>query len=102
MTIIPFGKHSNLLTLYLEKYFGRMHARTSSEVVAHYFQTIVNGEKNLYTSAILVAEELARRFRFEFRRPTKNNHGAMKDFSDSAHRAIEVMEIDEELMQNLH
>ena len=34
------------------------------EVVAHYGQTIVNGEKNLYTSAILVAEELARRFRF--------------------------------------
>ena len=26
----------------------------------------------------------------------------MKDFSDSAHRAIEVMEIDEELMRKIY
>ena len=72
------------------------------EIVAHYGQTIVNNEVNKYTSAILVAEELARRFRFEFRRPTKNKHGTVNSFSDTAHRAIEILEIDEELMRKIY
>lgn len=72
------------------------------EVVAHYGQTIVNNDINLYTSAILVAEELAKRFRFEFRRPAKGKGSAVRELSDTAQRAISILEIDEVLMRKIY
>ncbi len=73
-----------------------------SEVVAHYGQTIINGEVNLYSTYILVAEELARRFRFEFRGPYRNKESLGTQMQDSAQRAIEILEIDENLMRKIY
>ena len=70
--------------------------------VAHYGQTIVNNDVNLYCCAVLVAEELARRFRFEFRGQTRNKDSAVHQMTDSAHRAIELMEIDETMMRKIY
>ena len=72
------------------------------EVIAHYGQTIINNEVNLYSSAILVAEELAKRFRFEFRRPSKGKDSAVRELSDTAQRAISILEIDEALMRKIY
>ena len=72
------------------------------KVVAHYGQTIISNEVNLYSSAILVAEELARRFRFEFRSPTKSKASLTSEMSDSAARAIDILGIDEEMMRKIY
>jgi len=88
--------------------FGKMTLETwgmpdhLQKVVAHYGQTIIFNEVNLYSSAILVAEELARRFRFEFRSPTKSKDSLTSEMSDSAARAIEVLGIDEEMMRKIY
>lgn len=71
------------------------------ESVAHYGQTIVDGETNLYNAAILVAEELAKRFRFEFRGPN-NSDDLGEHMTTGAAKAIELLEIDEPLMRKIY
>lgn len=69
--------------------------------VAHYGQTIVDGETHLYNAAVLVAEELARRFRFEFRGPVGKDN--LRDqMTTGAVTAIELLEIDETLMRKIY
>ena len=72
------------------------------KIVAHYGQTIVDNEINLYCSAILVAEELAKRFRFEFRGPSKSKESVSEHMRDSTQKAIQLLEIDETLMRKIY
>jgi HD-like signal output (HDOD) protein len=71
-------------------------------IVAHYGQTVIDQEVNLYCSAILVAEELAKRFRFEFRSPNRSKDSIVNELSDTAQRAIQALEIDEGLMRKIY
>ena len=72
-------------------------------IVAHYGQTLVNNEPNLYCAAILVAEYLAQNhFGFEFRSNSKNKNSVVGHMKDQPQRAIQFLEIDEDLMRKIY
>ena len=72
-------------------------------VVANYGQLVINGEVNHLSATILVAEEIARRFKFNiYQSKFARKEQLGKKMNDNTTHAIEVLELDEEMLQNIY
>jgi HD-like signal output (HDOD) protein len=88
--------------------FGKMvlqdwgFSETIQDAVSQYGQAIVQGQPNLLCCAILVAEEIAKRFKFEVRPPRKPKVDALPMMRDNVAKAVRLLEINEEMMRKIY
>lgn len=73
------------------------------DVVAHYGQIVINGEINLYSCIILVAEEIARRFQFALHQSKfARKEDLNTKIKDDVRHAINILELDDEMLKTIY
>ena len=73
------------------------------DVVANYGQVVINGKVNLLSATILVAEEIARRFKFGVRQSKfARREGLSTKLNDDIKHAVKLLELDDETLKIIY